>query len=1086
MTPEEILAKLAGGDDWLPPDYPAVGEPLPDTEPVHPSDLVLVPAHKPTIPDHTPPSTYKQAAGALLHLLSLSERPLKSVANAYQTAGQAYQSGQDPSAAFVRGAKRGFFGEDDTDAGDLLGIPRPQPSDKWGPWGAKALGHLLTNMPFDPLSYVGVPAKPASVVGKVLMDAGIPEGRSLIGQGLMKAGGEKLLNEAAGTVPWGMFARELPYTEKYGRVNKIWDVVKREGETNTLGDLALAANAKLEGHAKDPGITPEELRWRLFKGAETGPSDLNYEFARTVFGDVADEQARQHARQITAAQGAVDRGIMDESMIPNTLTMPNGGDYIAHVMTPETRRALQRKGTAHVDSDPESLSRTITQWIDESGQPVSVGKLTDARTGVTQVPVAGKESGAFDTEYLFRPNASAEPIRVTPAPATGEQTLPLLEGSGLTMEQDPIRSLFFKGQSQAKKATFMDWVNKLFDEGYLKRAGEIAEPDEAGKLIPKEYPLLPKHEIVDLPGFVEGSWQAEKPIIRRLEQTLGVLPPKDTFLGGVAHGMDYVLNKTVPGQMFTDTTNTFKRNALGRLPFVFSNALSDLSLEYLGMHTPGWNMPARWVQSIKGLKGSAQDMQPGMGLPLKDFADEMWKQDLMRKSVRVGDEAGAGGGYLSSYPTDLTKALLTSLDMPTFGKAAQPVANAVGKWNQWFLDQATKFENRAKFSNADDWARAHAQVYKDALGSGDLDAIKEFMAEAARAGHSSKLDYHNLPPFGQLMTRPVPFYNFQQGIYSRLADAAINNPAKLRRLDDFYNTVAMPLSEERKKHADEWIKNNAPLEGLFGTSFDQMFGNHGATLPEGTTRMALGGRFVPFTNPMNLTGGDESLAGMANPLLKIPVEWALNKSFFKKRPIDQYAESPNKGLLNAALAHVTMDETGKYPREYANRQLFGWTPPAALDHLLSNMPGGGHVNELNQLSQAVGLTKDAYRPTSLLDSALWLLTGARFYPYDEQRGINKRNWEWNTKDKTLKYGVDYTGQKGEAGTAQSYQEMRERHREEKPPPYKKIKPQSSLDDFTPGPVINMARAGGSSQMPYYVPDETDPEMERALSYAESA
>lgn len=895
----------------------------------------------------------RSTGGELLHLLSYLSRPLHAVAGAVESG-----ISDDPNEYALKGAWKGLTGERTTRMADVLGLEEGQKDDSWGDWLAKEGLRFAADLPFDPLTYVGSPAKAAGLVGRGLRAAGIPEGRSLLSAGLRKYGGDEALNKLAGTKAWAMFANAVPDTEELRKVNEITMAAKRRGSTAGLEDAALEANRVLT--EKFPGLDRE----RLFNAIEDPLSDPELAEAIQIYMPVAAEQGKRFDRFGGLHEYWTGR-------LPSRQEAP----YVAHV--------AKAKGSNEIRGTWQPRSREIRDFVDvDTKQVLHTGKLSDDRTARLLEPIE-----PFDGNlYRFTDPETGIVSTVKELPAKLKTTKAV--APDVEFQTDPILAMFESGKRYGKRAQFLDYLKELEGNGYIR---EIAKGGE----VPKGW------EPVSLSGLeLKGSYVASSPVARHIEQQFGKLYNPDAPLGTVSTALDQLFNRTKGGEKLKEITGWTKRNLLGSPGWVSGNIGSNLLLQIQG----GMNPLMLITRAAEGEK-----IRRGIGEAVFEGIDnQQLFKELRDRGIGTTQFTESERSYLSGA-TPKTGERLRSLKAPELvAKGGQQVANKLGWWNDLWLKTGSKFEDNAKIAMAVDYLKKHADEFSDP-------AQRELVLDrAAQSAHDALIDYSAGTPWAQRIAKNiVPFYDWQRGITARTAKITLDDPAVLARIDRALSQITEPMTDQERQNADAWVRESAPIKGVFGTSFDEIADMLGLPkLPRGE-RMMLLGRYLPqgaleqmVARPM------DAITSSINPVLKAPYEILANRNTFKDRPIDALSDSAG------SMFYRPITRTGPYSA--ATHQTFGTTLPAGYEYLLSISPASRHAAELDMAGQALGLWSDKYKAEkpSLPEFSAWYLSGGKVYPYDAAKYGKNRQREKRETESRIKSAWKWALRNGDYPTAE--------------------------------------------------------------------
>jgi hypothetical protein len=467
----------------------------------------------------------------------------------------------------------------------------------------------------------------------------------------------------------------------------------------------------------------------------------------------------------------------------------------------------------------------------------------------------------------------------------------------------------------------------------------------------------------------------------------------------VLSGAGGALNKAgVPSHLFEDLTKTWKRMALFDPGWLAGNIATNPQLQVLnGMRIR--DLPGRTVQGIQARMG--RDVL-GEGT---DLLEEMAK----RRAVEAG---GLWGGALrdpDAIPGEKTKAALDWITNKIgVGKSAGDYASrGIGALGDYVIDPFFKFgqgvEDVGKLSMAIDYIKKNAPDYAN-LNATDKTRVLD---EAAKLGKKTLFDYSNLSPYEQNLQKIFPFYNWMRNITGATGKMAYERPDILARYGRGLDTVMEPMPERDKDIADDWVRQSGPIYGAMGTRLGKD--------PEGRDLMGLAARYLPHGQLEALTKRPgESLLSMVNPLLKMPVEIATNKNFFKNRPIDALA-----GPLGMFTNPIT---GGAY--DLGRSKILGRDVPASVEYLAGVLPGGRQLRQLDTWGRGLGWWDDPGKgPIEPGDAAIWSLSGGKAYPFDRDRALLNRQREEKAAEGQIKSRMRFANKRGDMSQYEYYMQL---------------------------------------------------------------
>lgn len=201
-----------------------------------------------------------------------------------------------------------------------------------------------------------------------------------------------------------------------------------------------------------------------------------------------------------------------------------------------------------------------------------------------------------------------------------------------------------------------------------------------------------------------------------------------------------------------------------------------------------------------------------------------------------------------------------------------------------------------------------ATVYLASLAEGK--SVRQSLKLAEQAG----FDYRSLTRFeSQIMRRIMPFYSFTRKNIELQLKTLGENPQRIKNIIDTLENAQGEISQEEYDQLPDYakeqfiFKTGEKVDGVpeiavgFGTPIEQLSTMFG---------VAKGGRG-------GIADSIRRVAASFNPIIKVPLERAFNKEFFRDRPLDdvieatEYEKAPDwvKSFLQAKEIETT-DKNG--------------------------------------------------------------------------------------------------------------------------------------------------------------------------------
>lgn len=371
------------------------------------------------------------------------------------------------------------------------------------------------------------------------------------------------------------------------------------------------------------------------------------------------------------------------------------------------------------------------------------------------------------------------------------------------------------------------------------------------------------------------------------------------------------------------------------------NAMSNQMLKVMAGMNPGPKFASLWVDAVKLRRFSRNPAKFDSQLRTMKFTNGMdghQMLEVMRRS-RALDGSSMHREFPGLFPTNRQKVKQSVLKTPVraYRKAAQAGSGTAG-----FIEDTDKI---------------HMILWS--LDEG-LDEIS-----AAERAIATLFDYGDVTSFEQnVFKRLFPFYSWsRKSIPSSLRSIAMN-PGRLSAFTKLLDGIAVddPIPEE-----------------LLPNYVQDQFGVPVRIDDNGDPEFFLLESWVPFfeLNKIPLSGQglfDEFMA-MLTPILKIPLEQGINKSFFFKQEITRFEGEKTEWL--------------GFKGRFTKRQR----------HALSVIRA---LNEADNIIRATPLTpEDSFRRKQARDELLRFSTGIRLTKVDMERQKNRVKFERGREQATL-------------------------------------------------------------------------------------
>jgi hypothetical protein len=585
-----------------------------------------------------------------------------------------------------------------------------------------------------------------------------------------------------------------------------------------------------------------------------------------------------------------------------------------------------------------------------------------------------------------------------------EIRLPAVTNAPSGVEVFPVRAALEQASEVMPKGTFdpnpvsafksnLDWMDaqntflKMFKP--LRERGDILNFDGPDSL--KE-----GYRVVNLPNM--GQYQVREGVANWLENKAKRMWDKNTPGMWDEELLNAALN-TKAGRALTDVTGTLKRWMLLDPSWMAANAVSGVQQQGLG-GVPLSKLLNRNVDAIGAMLG--REALPGI-MGTEDFMTEMAKRGAQRTSglwdgaMREGVEHGAR-----------TKAVIDKIADKVgvgewLGDAAQTGMKFLGDNVDRFFRAGGKVEDQGKLVVA---INKMKEKYPNFANLNETDKIKA-LDDVANEAKKVMFDYSRLTPYERNLTQIVPFYAWMRNITGATGKMAYERPDILAKYGRGLDTALEPMPERDKDIADDWVRQSGPIYGAMGTRLGKD--------PEGRDMMGLAARYLPHGQLEALTKRPgESLLSMVNPLLKMPVEIATNKNFFKNRPIDALA-----GPLGMFTNPIT---GGAY--DLGRSKILGRDVPASVEYLAGVLPGGRQLRQLDTWGRGLGWWDDPGKgPIEPGDAAIWSLSGGKAYPFDRDRALMNRQREEKAAEGQIKSRMRFANKRGDMSQYEYYMQL---------------------------------------------------------------
>lgn len=915
----------------------------------------------------------------ILQLLSYLDRPRNALA-----VGVENLLDEDPTTGFFGGAYSGLMGERERSWADLAGIPRPESTDEWGPWLGKGAIHLAGDALLDPLLFLG-PISKAGKAGK--LGAPIARGLEYLAQPYRAAS-----TYIHGT-PFGrIFAPDVP-AHLRGEIMPAYLKATREREEN------ISALQELFKRARS---VEEEQAGSLLGSREAFErpylSHLLPEELRDVYTQLHDVAAQK--RDIVNALG---RSAGWERDIIGDLPENWAYNYIPLIQTAASRRTLARdlRRTGERPMPEAFGGRELQLMVDPAAYEAErlVPVIPDKLPIVTKIdhPLGGVTQKG--EEYILKRGGREFPVQ--PVTATLKDIQEAKIARGREFVPSVSESYMVDILRKEQQAAFLKFIQKGFvapgmdvGKSWIKRL----TPDD--DIIPKNWRLI--RGVTGMDKFA-----APKHMANFIEKKAAKMFDPDTPLG-MFEQAGHAFANTRLGNMLREATNFWRRNVLAMHPgFYIGNAGSDIAMMHASGGVDAWLLPFRkaqagFVQLGRGTRIFKNYDNAELGI---EFANRgLWHRGIASTEVTDELERALHEGFLRRNIGKREGAL------GAVGKGITKAAEKWGEKNTWLLEKVGgNIEANSRIGVAIDWLKRNG-INKPTPE--DLDMAAYYATRAL-------IDYQSLSPGERNIRMIIPFYSWVRGILGKTADDIVTSPDRLARAGRFLDMVLEPMPSGEQRISDAWIQENAPTFGAFGASWDDIFQRLGMEPEEAGPRMALAGRFLPWTQLEALMNRPpNTILSAINPLLKGPAELASNYSKFKERDIDTLTNFPGN-VLNPIIGG---------PYQLATESPFGLRLPASWDYILTQMPGGRTMQAVSELGRGAGLWKDPYKAdTSPSEALSWYMSGGKFYPFDRNKQLLRRQWELDRQAREITKNFQFSWARDDYEGMLHYTRLLEEH-----------------------------------------------------------
>jgi hypothetical protein len=915
-----------------------------------------------------------ETPSSISQVLDYIQRPNYALWNAIGNAA-------DPNVGFWEGARRGWYGEQRTQLGNLLGI--------------------------DDSSTMGA-------VGKFLVDtAGAPEnlipvtglGR-LLGRGVGVAS-DLLKGSAVGKIVGGPASRYGKYAGvEHARAEVMRNVAPQKIAAGKFerewGELAPLLAGEMGKEVSDI----HRLAYQYLEEGLPAFSGLKHEKEATQFLDAmraASEQSFYTMRDAGIATGRVAPEMLNEFTQEGFNRL-----YAPHVTSikGEWRRLGQKAEQHPWGSAPYEM---IDPRAQKHRELVRVEPKINLETGeFLQTPIITKLTPRhMERQGLYWDEATGELMKRGPTPhdIMPMQIMPAsindLVKSGAMRHGDFIEDIGkayrIKINSDLDKANYFLFEKQL--EGVTLNGQKVLVPlanvprhmlasevwsDGLGQGLGRM--LGPKYREVRVHGL-EGI-AAPAVVANRMEGIANILGDPNLYIGGLENAFRHFFENTQAGKAYQVMQTWWKRNQLGLFPgYYAANAISNFTL----LQMQGG--PKALLQFPKGVKLAETRFIPDPG----DIS-RYWSGKEFR---RMAEEDGIihGEGFwkeVAGEPGAISASFMEK------GGAIGALGKTMDAWRR-----ANNWGFREVGQRTEDYARAtlyyHYMEKNGELLKHGAKTLGQLRNEATVFAKEGMIDYGDLSVLDRYLFKQVmPFWAWTRGILGQFAEVGLVNPQRLSMMSRALDATFQGVPESDRRYLPEYFKGQMPIMGWKGAPGAWPFGARESGLPS----MMLLSRFLaPGTIEQLSQNPLREFGGMISPLLKTPVELATNWDFYKNRALDPRAEGVAAGLLNPIFGGTYA--LGESPP-------LGYNLPAMYEHAILQSPGGRYLRTLDPLLRATGITEDPLRPKpSTWEALAYGATGGKLYEYDITRYQRQFIAKEDRKRQAIKRDLRYYASKGD-------------------------------------------------------------------------
>jgi hypothetical protein len=404
-------------------------------------------------------------------------------------------------------------------------------------------------------------------------------------------------------------------------------------------------------------------------------------------------------------------------------------------------------------------------------------------------------------------------------------------------------------EAEAKKAKFKEIQDMFYSGNYVVVRLDDKYREKLVNTVPSE--TLEgadiNHAIEQIQGnntpfiLVDPKDIRPEKLFEKADQPV-YLVPKDAYKSIQYQIHDqFVRSNNALLKLFDKFTNMFKAQAVFSTGFHLQNEIGNLFNSYLSIGAnvldPTLNTDAAMVQA-----GRAGFM---------DYSKEEFKKLLGEYGIV---DNGFYGSEMKNFISGETDTILKS--------SGKTLKESLTPWNSNFMPWRA---NRAVGSTIENQAKLVNFMYH--LKSG------KSVQEAADLTHKFLFDYSDLTDFEEgFMKRIMPFYTWIRKNVPLQFEQMINSPQKYGRVYRFMNDMSSGESEEQRRFRPDYLRDATYIG-------DNKYAN--INIPYKDL-----GRLAP-----------KELAGMLNPLIKVPMEVGMNKNIYFDSPIASYEGAKTKAPM---------------------------------------------------------------------------------------------------------------------------------------------------------------------------------------------